>query len=293
MISTKGKMFLIMSVFGTTGFFARYIPMPTATVALLCCLIGVATTLVMMKFTDRKLRWRHIKKSFLKMLVSGVALGAGWLLLMESHKYKPDGLPTTVYYLAPIALILLASLVGEKIVWKRLVSGVIALTGIAFMAGILENGLALNWGVLFALGAAILYVVVILCNKTLPNVSSYSKTVIQLSTAAVVMLVYCLFTGGFTVGRLGGRALMAIVILGVVHMGFTYRLFFSEIVDSKIQSVAMFSYINPAVAVFVSALMLKQKLSAGELIGVAAILGGVMFSEMLGEKMGRLFHKKG
>lgn len=292
MDNTKLKIFLATAIFGTTGFFMRYINMPAAAVAFFCGLLGIITLFTTMKLTSRKFRWKHIKKSFPVLLLSGVALGGSWLLLMQSNRYTPNSLGTILYYIAPIVLMLLGPRMQEKLNHKKLTWGGVALVGIVLSTGFWANGWGFNPSILFSVGAAILYMVVVFCNKTLPDMYSYDKAVVQLGVATVMMLPYCLMTDGFTFGEFGSRSFAAIVILGVVHMGIAYKLYFDSIARMKLQSVAMFSYTNPAVALVISAFMLKQ-IDLGNVFGAVLILTGVMCSELIGEKIGRIFDKKG
>ena len=49
-------------------------------------------------------------------------------------------------------------------------------------------------GILFGVGAAVFYASVILLNKFLRDISAYDRTIMQLGTAAVVLLPYVLVT---------------------------------------------------------------------------------------------------
>ena len=293
MDNTKVKIFSAMAIFGTTGFFMRYIAMPATAVAFFSGLIGIITLFAAMKLTNRKFRWRHVKELLPTLLLSGGALGGSWLFLIHSDRYVPNGLATVVYYIAPLVLMLTAPKFAEKLNRKKLIWGGVALVGIVLTTKFWESGKSFNAGVLLALGAAVLYGVVFLCNKNLPDMYSYDKTIIQLGTAMVIMLLYCLFTGSFTIGEIGSRGVVSIMVLGVVHMGLAHRMYFDGIIRSKIHSAAMFSYVNPAVTIFMSIFILGEKVGVTELLGVVLILIGIMASELMGEKIGRLFAKKG
>ena len=48
----------------------------------------------------------------------------------------------------------------------------------------------------------------------------------------------------------------------------------------KAQTVAIFSYIDPVIAIILSALLLKEKMGIFGMIGAVLILGSTLFSEL-------------
>ncbi len=293
MSNTKGKVFVAMALFGTTGFFLRYVQMPIATAALICCLLGIVAVLGLMKLTKRKLRWRHIKEYLPMTVLSGVALGGSWLLLFGAQKSSDSTVSTVYYYLAPMALALLTPLLGEKYRKKKLWVCALCLGALVLATGFWKKGFVWDFRFLLALGAGALYCGVIVINKRLEDISSYDKTVIQLATVAVMLLPYCLFTGGFAITGIGGAEFVALAILGVAHAGLGCRMYFDGVVRLPLQSIAIYNFINPAVTIFATAFVSKENLNAEAVLGVVLILGGIMISELSKENFGRLFQKKG
>ena len=70
------------------------------------------------------------------------------------------------------------------------------------------------------------------------------------------------------------------MIFGVVHTGFTYALYFGSIEKLHTQTVALFSYIDPIVAIILSAVILSEKMSVFGVVGAILILGSTMVSEL-------------
>ena len=157
-----------------------------------------------------------------------------------------------------------------------------------FVSGVVKNGIPeVNElrGILFGVCAAILYATVIILNKKLKEISAYEKTIMQLGTAAVVVIPYIFLTEDITV--LTGTPLTAIMLLitGIVHTGIAYALYFNSMKDLKAQTVAIFSYIDPAVAILLSAFILKEGMDIYGIIGAVLILGSAMLSEIkIGKK---------
>ena len=139
-------------------------------------------------------------------------------------------------------------------------------------------------GVLLGLGAAVLYSTVVIMNKRLSGIDAYRKTIIQLLSAGLVMIPYLILTRGFSgvAGSGGFDAATAAVVLivGVVHTGVAYALYFGSIDGLKAQTVALLSYIDPVSALLFAALFLGEPLSFWGIIGAVMIIGSAIAGEM-------------
>ena len=168
-----------------------------------------------------------------------------------------------------------------------------ALVGMIFVSGVLQAKLpSLNdiKGILFGLGAAVLYASVMQMNKKIINIDSFDKTIMQLMISAVTILPYCCFTVNFSQFQMDSTAWIMLLIVGIVHTGFAYVLYFGSMEHLKAQTVAVLSYIDPVIAVAISAIILKEQIHIGTWIGAALILGAAVFSE-LPSKQNSVTHK--
>ena len=99
--------------------------------------------------------------------------------------------------------------------------------------------------------------------------------------------VYSLFAAS-TQSNIGGMiasiVVFVILIVGIVHTGIAYVLYFGSMRDLKAQSIAVLSYIDPVFALFLSALVLQEKLSIFGIIGAVLVIGSALVSELTGEK---------
>ena len=78
------------------------------------------------------------------------------------------------------------------------------------------------------------------------------------------------------------RLLMLILIVGVVHTGIAYVLYFGSFDGLKAQSAAILSYIDPVAALLFSALFLREPLSLPGIAGAVMIIGSAVVSEIRG-----------
>ena len=59
-----------------------------------------------------------------------------------------------------------------------------------------------------------------------------------------------------------------------------YSLFFGSMTYLPAQTVVLFSYIDPIVAIFLSALLLKEPLGWSGILGTVLVLGSTLISEL-------------
>lgn len=287
-IEKQSKIALILSmvIFGTIGIFRKYIPLPSGMIAMARGLIGMFFLMILTRVKGIKISWNAIRANLLPLLLSGIALGLNWILLFESYQYTSVAVATLCYYMAPIFVILLAPIFfKENLTGKKMLRVIIALVGMVFVSGIVGTEAAgsygidgaVEWrGILLGLGAAVLYAAVILLNKRTRDISPYDKTIVQLGTAAVVLLPYTLLAENLQEVVFTPMILIMILIIGVLHTGVAYALYFGSMKNLDVQTVALCSYIDPIVAIILSALILKEKIGILELIGACMVLGATM-----------------
>lgn len=267
-----------MVIFGTIGIFRKYIPLPSSLLAVARGIIGAVFLLLVKR---RKPELEAIRKNAWGLLLSGGALGFNWILLFESYRYTSVAAATLCYYMAPILLILVSPiLLKEKLTGKKLLCVAAALGGMVPVSGIMESGVGTDFrGVLFGLGAAALYAGVMVLNKKISGVPAMDKTVVQLLAAAAVLLPYTLMTEDFSGIRFEPTAVFMLALVGIVHTGVAYLLYFGGMGALPGQTVALLSYLDPVVAILLSAIVLGENIGLWGYLGAALILGAAVVSE--------------
>ena len=279
----RTKLILAMTIFGTIGIFVKYIPLPSSVIACVRGFVGVAFLLLMTFIKKTNISFKDIKKNLLLLVISGAFIGINWILLFEAYRYTTVATATLCYYMAPIFLTLASPFIlKEKLTLKKGLCVFTALIGMIFVSGIVGTGsLQINVpGILCGVGAAFFYACVILLNKHIKDISSYDMTMTQLFVAAVVILPYTLLTADISTVTLDAKAIICLFVVGIVHTGFAYMIYFSSIGSLKAQTVAIFSYIDPVIAIILSALLLKEKMGLFGFIGAVLILGSTLLSEI-------------
>ena len=284
-----------MLVFGSIGVFRRYIPASSAFLACSRGLLGGLFIFVFLKLVRRgdkatvgrkkageslagqKLAGRQIGW----LIFTGILIGINWILLFEAFNQTTVPIATLCYYMQPTIIVLLSPLVfKEKLTQKKAICAAVAIIGMVLVSGVVgdSNGATLR-GVLLGLGAAVFYATVVMLNKKLRGIDAFQKTMIQLLAAGACMIPYMLLTGGIGETRFTTRAVILMLIVGIVHTGIAYVAYFASMDGLKIQSIALLSYIDPVSALFFSAIFLKEPLSALGIIGAVMIIGSAIVSE--------------
>ncbi|MBO5150187.1 MAG: EamA family transporter [Anaerotignum sp.] len=287
-MANKAKLELIASmfIFGTIGIFVRHIPLPSSMIALVRGFVGAFFVLLFVYLKKSKLDKAAIRKNFVMLALSGAFIGINWILLFESYHYTTVATATLCYYMQPIFVILASPiLLKEKLTPKKVICVLVALVGMVFVSGVLQTGIpALSEakGILYGLGAALFYATVVLMNKKITNISAYDKTIMQLGMGAIVLSPYVMLTQDFATATLSMTpSLWALLLfVGLVHTGVAYALYFDSMKDLKAQTIAIFSYIDPIVAIILSALLLKENMGLYGVIGAVLVLGSTFISEL-------------
>ena len=277
------KLTLSMVIFGTIGIFRRYIPLPSSLVAMTRGLTGMLFLLLVMLLRRRSMNRAAVRRKLGMLCLSGAAIGVNWILLFEAYNYTSVATATLCYYLAPMFVILASPLVvGERLTSKKLICVLAALLGMVFVSGVLEAGGGSSdlKGVLLGLGAAVLYASVVLMNKQLGDVPAWDRTIVQLGSSAAVLLPYVLLTEDVGALSFTPGTLALLMVVGVVHTGMAYAMYFGSLMQLKAQTAAILSYIDPVVAVLLSALLLKEHMSLLSGLGAVLVLGAAVISEL-------------
>ena len=74
-----------------------------------------------------------------------------------------------------------------------------------------------------------------------------------------------------------------VLLVGIVHTGIAYALYFGNMKNLKAQSIAVMSYIDPVFALLLSAIVLHEKMSVFGIVGAVLIIGSAIVSEATGE----------
>ena len=268
-----------MAVFGTIAPFVRMTGLASSEVALYRAVLAMVFIGLFLLITKQHIDFKAIRKPLPVLIISGVAMAFNWILLFEAYKYTTVSVATLSYYFAPVIVTVACPvLFKEKLGTKGWICFIMSTLGLVLITGVGEVGNSL--GILFGLGAAVLYATVILLNKYIKGVDGIQRTFLQFVAAVAVLLPYVAFTDGFNFIGLDVKGWGALLTVGLIHTGICYCLYFSSLKELSGQEASILSYIDPLVAVVISVTVLGESMNIRQWIGGALILGFTLLNEL-------------
>lgn len=281
----RAKYITSVVLYGTIGMFLRYVSLPSELVAMCRGILGSIFILAFLAFRHTKPDGKAIKKNLKWLIISGICLGLNWIFLFAAYMETTVAIASLCNYMAPLIVIVVAPLVlHEKLEVRKLPCVLAALIGIILVSGVTEGGNGNPLGIVFGLSAAVCFVIIVICNRNLKDISSYDRSIVQLALSAVTILPY------FIIHNLGKELYVSpgsipiVLILGLLHTGVAYCLYFSGMATLPVQTVAVLGYIEPVVAVLCSAIFLAEPMTVSGWIGAVLIIAAAVVSELIPSK---------
>jgi len=275
-------MALSMAIFGTIPLFVRNIPVSSGELALYRAVLAAILIGLFLLITNQKIPFSQIKKEVPLLVISGVAVGINWILLFEAYKYTTVSVATLSYYFAPVIVTILSPVFfKEKLTVKQVICFAMSTLGLVMITGIGGAGAGKDFiGIIFGLGAAVFYATAVLLNKFTKQVDGIHRTFLQFISAIVVLIPYVMMTSGITLINLDGKGWVNLLVVGLIHTGVTYCMYFSSLKELPGQKAAILSYIDPLVAVLISVAVLNESMSLWQIVGGILILGFTMLDSI-------------
>lgn len=278
------KNILAMTIFGTIGLVVRKLSLSSEVIAFYRGGIGTIFLLFVLFLKKESFSIENLIKNRLPLLISGIALGINWVLLFQSYKYTTISNATLSYYLAPIFIIIISCIMlKEKITKFNILSIFLALFGMLLIVGVdinnsIDNYIGIGYGVI----AAIFYAIVVISNKFLKDISNMEITITQLFISILVMSL-TIFLEGKNI-YVNSYEIIYVLIIAIIHTGIAYLLYFSSLSQLRGQSIAILSYIDPVIALIISAIFLGENLTLLQFFGGVLILSASLINEIFNKK---------
>lgn len=274
-------MALSMMIFGTIAVFVRYLSLSPGEIALYRAVMAALPIGIFLLLKKEKIRFSVWKKEGVLLVLSGASLGINWILLFEAYKHTTVSTATLCYYFAPVIVTVVSTFVfREKLTKGQILCFLMSTVGLVLITGFSDlstNGV----GIAFGLGAACFYALVVLLNKRIRSVDGLQRTFLQFISAAVILLPYVLLSEGIHLQALDGISWMMLLVVGLVHTGIAYVLYFTSVADLPGQQIAILSYIDPLVAILISVFLLSEPMTALQIVGGILILVFSLWNEWI------------
>ena len=267
---------------GLIGLMLKHVTLPSEYVVVCRGLIGAIFIFCFIHFKKSKIDMAAIKKNLLFLFISGVGLGLNWVFLFASYRYTSVAVGTLCNYVGPILVILLSPfLYKDKLTPVKLLCVSMAGFGIVFISGVLDGG-ATNTsiiGIIFGLLSACLFVVNVVFTRKVVGVNVYDKAIVQLISSVIASLPYAMLVNRSTALYVDTKTVILVLILGLLQTGVAYCFYFRAMSTLPVHTFSIFGYIEPVVAIMVSALVLHERITIFGILGAVLILGAVFLSE--------------
>lgn len=282
----KEKIYFVLSmiIFGAVGVFAKYIELSSSEIAFLMSLIGSLLLFIICVLTKVKVSWLNMKKNALALLLASISLSGNWIFLFQSYKETTIANAALSYYFAPVLVIIMSPIVlKEKLSIQKVLCVCAALFGLIL---ILQSGRSDEYGnhllgIVYGLIAAAFYAILTISNKFIRDMNGIEVTLTQLFLSSVLLIPYLFITeekmGLF---QLSSNSVILVLILGILHTGVGFYLFFSGMKGLEGQSIAILSYVDPLTSLLISALVIGERMTLVQLLGAVLLLGSTFISEV-------------
>ncbi|MGH3302408.1 MAG: DMT family transporter [Streptosporangiaceae bacterium] len=197
-----------------------------------------------------------------------------WLLLSEAETRLSSSLSGLLIASVPILVAVIGRLTGgqDRLTTVRWAGLLVGLGGVALL--VVSNGTSGDAGsVAEVLGVAVCYSIgPLIAARKLSELPSLGMTAACLAFAAVVCAPIAAVTWPHAVPA--AKVLASLAGLAVISTALAFVLFFALIAEAGPARAAVITYVNPAVAVALGALVLGERVTAQMAIAFVLILGG-------------------
>ena len=267
------ELVVAMVISGTIGVFVVESEQSAFNVVFFRCLFG-AITLGAYCLARGYLRGTGLTPSRLALAAfGGVCIVANWVLLFSSYSLTSITLATVVYHTQPFVVLFLGALVfGDRITRNKVAWVVVAFLGVLLVTKLWTvtggNDTGYWIGVGYALGAAVLYGVATIVAKRLKGIRPHVIALVQVTIGIPLLLPFATLSGLSGIGADWGW----LIGLGVLHTCVMYVLMYSAFQKLPTATIAVLSFIYPAVAIVIDFVVYGTRISPLQLLGVALIV---------------------
>lgn len=266
-------------LYGTIGYFLHFVNASSEFVVLCRGLIGSSFILLFMFIKQEMPDKNAIKNNLLMLIISGVCLGLNWVFLFSGYRYAVS-IASLLNYTAPIIVIIISSLfLKEKFTKKQLICIGLSFLGIILVSGLFDESVSVDIHcIIYGMLAAVCFVIVVLCNKRMHEIKPLDKTLIQLFMSFITVAPFVLINKTYPTS-IDQQSLLILLMLGIVHTGFAYILYFGSIDSLPAHKIAVLGYIEPVLSIIIGVVIFNEPLSMLGGIGALLILGSALYSE--------------
>lgn len=239
-------------------------------------LIAAVAMAIIMFFTRRSFRIAMDQVVVMALLATLYASTA--ILLLESYKYIPSGIATTIHFLYPLVVTLtMAWLFKEKMSRSIYIAVVLSLIGVALLAWGEHDAGDFRRGVTYALVTVVTYAAYIVgvMRSRAARVDSVVLTFYVLAFGALMFMLYALATTGIeAVHRWSSwRDLLMLALICTVLSDFALIMAIKRIGSTR---TSILGSMEPLTAVVVGVVYFGERMDTTSVIGLLLVICAVV-----------------
>jgi drug/metabolite transporter (DMT)-like permease len=207
-----------------------------------------------------------------------IEISVPWLLLGHAETRLNSSTAGLLIAVVPlIAAVIVTRLGHEKLEPRRLFGLAVGFTGVALLVG-LDIHFSDYLAVAATIGVSLCYAIgPIIIDRKLKDVPAIGVIVASLIVAT---LIYAPFVPFLWPDKVSATAAWSVVGLGVFCTAGAFMVFFALIAEVGPSRATVITYVNPAVAIVLGALVLNEPLTVGMLIGFPLVIAGSILGTM-------------
>ena len=274
-------MLFAMAIFGSVGIIAPYTGLKAFELVFVRCISATIFLGLGWVLSGRIWQERWVRKELIRVAMCGLALVANWICLFRAFELMPVTMAVSIYYLAPVLVLLAGVLMfGERLTALSLFSIIICFSGSALIAGVESQSLKILWssGPLWALLAAMFYAVLTLLGKGIHQLSPYAVACLQTLLGTLLLPAFVQF-GAFSALTMNNW--LAVVVMGTIHTGLVYYLFFGSIRKLSTRLISTLVYLDPVTAMVLDIGINGFRPSDNQWLGIALMTVGLALSALI------------
>lgn len=278
------KYLLALLMFGSNGIVASHIALSSYEIVFLRTIFGSGLLIAVFFLTKRGFGFLRRKKELGLLLLSGIAMGASWMFLYEAYRQIGVSMASLAYYCGPVIVMALSPLLfHERLTAPKVFGFLLVLGGISLVNLQAPGGESTGWGLFCGAMSAVTYALMVIFNKKAGSAFGIENPMLQLISAFFIVAAFIGIKQGFALS-VASTDWVPILILGLLNTGVGCYFYFSSIGSLPVQTVAISGYLEPLSALIFSALILRERLSALQVLGAVLILGGAIIGERMSLK---------
>lgn len=262
-----------MILSGTIGLFVTESHQSPANIVFFRCLFAALSLSIYCFFTGKFRDTKFSGRTLLLTILGGVCIVYNWVLFFSAFQLTSITVTTVVYHVQPFMVAVLGwmflkeALDRSKMIWMC-----IAFVGIIFVAGPTLGDVQADAPYLLGIGctiaAALLYAIATIIAKSLRGIRPHLIVVVQMFVGTIVVLPLASFAQFSPVPK----EWMALLALGTLNTCVMYVLIYSAFHKLNTQTIAVLTFVYPAVALLSDVVFYGNRPSVSELVGIALIL---------------------